>query len=97
MSWELLDHVCRQCLGRILYNTTTTEHRCADCGARAGKGSSVDSLCACGALLTPPKPKKENRADADLPRPAPVQILRCARNYAKSPDFPAEVIAEQVR
>jgi hypothetical protein len=57
----------------------------------------VDSLCACGALLTPPKPKKENRADADLPRPAPVQILRCARNYAKSPDFPAEVIAEQVR
>lgn len=37
LLWSLCDHVCRECLGRILIRQIgdTTQALCADCGAEA--------------------------------------------------------------
>lgn len=51
--WHISDHVCRHCLGRLLYSRDAigqTRYRCADCGAE--HTGDVDGLCMCGAKLT---------------------------------------------
>lgn len=50
-GWEITDHVCRVCLGRVLARRGV--YRCADCGAE-GHGEPA-SVCACGATLKPGK------------------------------------------
>ncbi|HET8550915.1 MAG TPA: hypothetical protein VFM97_00375 [Gammaproteobacteria bacterium] len=50
-GWELTNHVCAHCFGRVLrargkYGETC---RCADCGREAT--GAVASICACGATL----------------------------------------------
>jgi len=55
MPWEITNHVCRRCLGRLLKSGLTV--RCADCGATV-KGA-IDQLCACGV-------KTANGADAGM-------------------------------
>lgn len=49
LSWEVTDHACRFCLGRVLQRDHKggSEVRCAQCGGRAD-GDSI-SLCCCGA------------------------------------------------
>lgn len=43
--WVISDHVCRQCMGRIIYDGDI--YMCADCEATTvGK---VEDVCACGA------------------------------------------------
>lgn len=43
--WVLTDHVCRQCMGRIMVDGDI--YMCADCEATVvGK---VEDVCACGA------------------------------------------------
>ena len=43
-TWTITDHVCRQCLGRVLQRGTV--FRCAMCGAE-GQGEPA-AICACG-------------------------------------------------
>jgi hypothetical protein len=48
--WEVSDHACRFCLGRVLVRAgrgAPAEVRCAQCGAKADGGPSA--LCCCGA------------------------------------------------
>lgn len=76
--WNLTDHVCRVCLGRILVGRGASGgwvHRCADCGLElAGR---VEALCACGARL-----KTGKNAG-----------LRCTKNPdGPSPENPAEIV-----
>jgi hypothetical protein len=42
--WEISDHICRFCLGRVLHRGATV-FRCADCAATA---DAADRICACG-------------------------------------------------
>lgn len=75
--WELTDHVCRVCLGRVLRRKVPGGwvNRCADCGAEmAGK---VENLCACGAKL-----KTGKNAG-----------FRCRANPdGSTPESPAEIV-----
>ena len=48
-TWQITDHVCRVCFGRVLRSLDRQRHRCADCGATGG--NKVTDLCACGAML----------------------------------------------
>lgn len=88
--WELTDHVCRVCYGRVLkgprpegYTGPDAEHvkrwRCACCGAET-LHREVSSVCACGT-------RQKNGRDMGL---------RCERNPHPRPEFPSEVIASQV-
>lgn len=43
-AWQLTDHACRVCMGRLLASGTT--HRCAECGATTE--GPVEDACWCG-------------------------------------------------
>jgi len=48
-KWEVSDHACRCCFGRILVRTRrdkVVEARCAECDAH--RFGPVDKLCCCG-------------------------------------------------
>jgi hypothetical protein len=50
VKWELTDHACRYCLGRVLRrerSSAEVEVRCAECGKTA-QGEHT-ALCCCGA------------------------------------------------
>lgn len=52
LTWELTDHVCADCLGRVLERTTedgTMIVRCADCGHEMEGGHRL--ICMCGLTL----------------------------------------------
>jgi hypothetical protein len=46
MPWQITDHVCRVCLGRVLFDPARNISRCADCGLE-GEGGH-ESVCVCG-------------------------------------------------
>lgn len=49
-GWEVADHACRHCLGRVLQRKVkgvAVEVRCAECGAHAEGVASA--ICCCGA------------------------------------------------
>lgn len=50
MSWDISDHVCRACLGRILIDRKAHTARCSNCGITADD-TNPRSLCACGTKL----------------------------------------------
>lgn len=80
--WELTDHCCRVCFGRILRQPGAPGermYRCSNCGLQA-QGDRPAVLCSCGMRL------KGNRGG----------LLRCERNPDPRPEFPSEVIAAQV-
>lgn len=82
-QWELTDHCCRACFGRVLRREADDGerlvYRCANCGAEAeGRRESV--LCCCGIKL-------KTGADAGI---------RCVVNNAPSPECPSQIVAEQV-
>lgn len=78
--WDLTEHVCRICLGRVLRRKAEAGgffFRCADCGLeRAGR---VEAICACGAKLkTGKNAGLRCRANPDGPsveNPAEVVVL----------------------
>lgn len=79
--WELTDHVCRACFGRIVLSADAgpgRRYRCTNCGLEA-IGRDPACVCACGLRL-------KNGKDAGL---------RCERNGAPTPEFPSEVVACQ--
>jgi hypothetical protein len=80
--YQLTDHVCRGCFGRVLMRETFDHrriYRCAQCGIpeRAGKNETV--FCCCGIKLKGGK-------DAGV---------RCKVNEDRSSEFTSEVMAEQ--
>lgn len=79
MSWELIDHVCAACFGRLLARNGV--YRCSNCGAAA---DVLKSVCACGIRLNAGKGKTKDAG------------IRCVKNKHISPEFPGEIVAEQV-
>ena len=76
MTWEITDHVCRVCLGRILSRQQSEGGcvRCADCGLeRTGR---TPSLCACGTKL----------------RSGKNAGFRCAPNPEVTPEMPVQIV-----
>jgi len=73
--WALSDHVCRECLGRVLTRKVGTVRQalCADCGREAN--GEPDSLCCCGS-------KMSDGTDAGL---------RCVKNPDFSPTLPQQI------
>lgn len=84
--WELTEHCCRVCFGRILRQAGAGQashshrYRCSNCGLQAD-GAKPAVLCSCGMKL------KGGRGAG---------ILRCERNPDPRPEFPSEVVALQV-
>lgn len=85
--WELTDHVCSVCFGRVLMGRMPDDYagddhhrrwRCSNCGAES-VNRLASSICACGIRL------KSGR-DAGV---------RCERNQAPTPEFVSEVVASQ--
>lgn len=82
-QWELTDHICRACFGRLLRRESDDGerhvYRCANCGVEAeGRRESV--LCCCGMKL----------------KTGPDAGVRCIPNDQKSPECPSEIVAGQV-
>lgn len=81
-SWQIIDHVCGCCFGRLLVRETFDRrkvYRCTNCGLeREGKSETV--LCACGLKL---------KTGVDMG-------VRCQRVDAPTPEFPSEVTAVAV-
>lgn len=76
-QWEVLDHVCRLCFGRLLRRIDTDGKpiiRCADCGTRVS--GRVENLCMCGAKLSNGR----------------LAGLSCQRNSKPSIEQPAEIV-----
>ena len=85
-NWRLEPHVCRVCFSRIVSKPADDEdddkrvYVCTCCGLQA-EGHRASSLCACGTKI---RKGKGQLVDAGL---------RCHKNQAKSPEFPAEYVA----
>lgn len=84
--FELVDHCCRVCGGRLLQrrlDSGCVQVRCAECAALAEVAPTARSpyaaLCFCGVTLA-------SGADAGL---------RCQRSQARSPERPQEVVVRQ--
>ena len=76
-KWNLTDHACRVCLGRILtrHDKNGRQHvRCANCGLESS--GNHKSLCACG---------QKTRAGKDAG-------MRCAINPRQTPENPEEIV-----
>lgn len=77
MNWEILDHVCRLCHGRLLRSQGDdgkTIVRCAECDTEVQ--GRVENLCACGAKL----------------RNGRLAGLKCQVNPAPTIEQPARVV-----
>jgi hypothetical protein len=81
-GWEITDHLCLHCMGRILRRVGSedrVEVRCSNCGAVAeGKPQAI---CWCSFRL------KDGRQ---------VQRFKCQRNENPSPDMPGEIEVREV-
>jgi hypothetical protein len=78
-GWDLVDHACQHCLGRVLVRRArgkTIEARCAECGAHSF-GEIVD-VCCCGATCG-----------------TIGHVLECFRNPNVSPTLPQEVLVRE--
>lgn len=85
--WNLENHVCCVCFGRIVSRPMPTTdgspnphrlYRCTGCGVEK-EGGSPSVICACGFKVS----GRKNLG------------LKCEANPAKTPEFPAEFIARQ--
>jgi hypothetical protein len=84
-QWEITDHVCRACLGRVLVGKNdagVTVARCADCGLEHA-GNHL-TICWCAVTLN---------AKGTRPRDAK---LRCQRQERPTPSFPAEIVVAEI-
>lgn len=79
MTWELTDHACARCFGRVLQETANgaslPKYRCAECG-HIGAGT-VQSICTCGVKV------------------GSGSGLECLRNVTPRPELPQEVLVRQ--
>ncbi len=81
-GWQLVDHACRQCFGRLLQHVDKSgdvaEARCAECGIRAE--GTYAALCCCGADC------------GDLGN-----ALECYRNPLVTAEMPHEILVRERR
>jgi hypothetical protein len=80
-AWNLTEHVCRECLGRIVVRAgcrIKKIHRCASCGLEAA--GPVEKICACGCRL---------KEGSDV-------VYQCVPNSNPSPGFPVEITVAPV-
>ena len=80
-GWFLAPHICRVCFARVLEQRDEDGHavRFRCSGCGAqAEGHHAKVICACGFRL-------RNGADPGV---------RCRANPSRSPEFPAEIIAE---
>lgn len=80
-SWQIIDHVCSCCFGRLLMRETFDRrkvYRCSNCGLER-EGGSETAICCCGIKL-------KTGTDAGI---------RCQKNPEKSPEFPSEIVAAE--
>lgn len=74
--WIFTDHVCRECLGRVMQRMdgqAAGTFRCSTCGGETS--DAIESLCACGSRLKP---------DSDLG-------FRCVHNPKRTASVPHEI------
>lgn len=79
--WEITDHVCRVCFGRVLVGVGDNNKglaRCADCGVT---GAVVKAICTCGI----PMNTGGNGG------------LRCMKNPRITIENPAEIVVRWIR
>jgi hypothetical protein len=79
-SWQLADHACRFCFGRVLVRKVkgrVVEARCAECSKSAQSGP--EGICCCG-------------ADCG----ALGKALECFRNPSPSAENPQEIMVREV-
>jgi hypothetical protein len=86
-KWELTEHACRICMGRVLVRKEPSGlriARCAECGATAEDAHTRDAIhkvCACGA--------KQRSAETGRQKDAG---RRCIRNPYLRPELPQEIV-----
>jgi hypothetical protein len=80
-GWSIVDHVCRNCLGRVLSrdNGNSKDFICADCGT-VGAGN-VTSVCTCGSKFN---------TGRDIG-------IRCMSNPAINPTSPTQIVSGEPR
>lgn len=87
--WGFTDHVCRECLDRIMLRLdgplAGQLHRCSGCGAEAN--GNVEWLCACGAQY-------RNHPKVSTKLRGKNMGFRCIKNPKRSGDFPAEIVVQ---
>lgn len=81
-QWRLTSHVCRACFGRVLMRETFDRRKIFRCSNCGAEREGHDSrvICTCGLKL-------RTGIDAGV---------RCVVNKDKSPEWPSEIVAEQV-
>lgn len=82
-TWELTDHACRVCAGRILYRVDESGKRVAKCSECEATGEdpgsrtrAIEAVCACG---------KRHRNGRDAGH-------RCERNEHVCPELPQIIV-----
>jgi hypothetical protein len=82
LLWELSPHVCRICFARVLQRTTFDRRKVYRCSSceTEAEGPGPQVLCCCGI-------KVRGTRDAGV---------RCVPNPRRTPENPAQYVAEQV-
>lgn len=107
MTWEIADHLCRSCLGRVLVRKNadgTSTSRCSNCGTESD--GDAESICCCGVRLGARcnrcgkqhhYSKVGHHCVADgcggTVVKGPSSGLRCVANDSRSPEWPGEIVA----
>ena len=103
-TFNVVDHICRRCLGRLGESTTSGAFVCMSCGAQA---QTLTAACVCGLTVGG---LHERRARPTVTRAGRLVItvvdtpitpdrdagLRCVRNPHPGPTCPAEIVAAMV-
>lgn len=77
--WEIVDHACRHCSGRLVRSAKyegSVVHRCCECGASVDGDN--ENLCWCGAEVL-----------------GHGKIFECFPNPNKSPAIPQEILVRE--
>ncbi|MDD2934723.1 MAG: hypothetical protein PHO76_12640 [Methylotenera sp.] len=77
--WEIVDHACRHCLGRLVRSVKcegSVVHRCCECGASEDGGN--ENLCWCGAEVL-----------------GHGKVFECFANPNKSMSTPQEILVRE--
>lgn len=81
LEWEIVDHACRHCMGRLVVRQNEEGQsftRCCECGAEVLGGH--DALCWCGV---------EVRGES--------HVFECFRNLRQNMEVPQEILVRERR
>lgn len=90
-AWSLEPHICRKCFGRLVSAALANgsrAYRCTNCGTES-EATEASAVCCCGIKIRKPgRGKTINLVDAGV---------RCIPNPNRSAQFPAEIVASEVK